>query len=70
LFERYLKGSHKKINIIVTNVTNAISAKPDIVRTLINHLVKVNKNITFKINLIVAEKKLKISLFSVPNILF
>jgi hypothetical protein len=51
-------------------VTNAISAKPDIVRILINHLVKVNKNITFKINLIVAEKKLKISLFSVPNILF
>jgi len=37
-------------------VTNAISAKPDIVRILINHLVKVNKNITFKINLIVAEK--------------
>jgi len=70
LFVRYLKGSHKKINIIVTNVTNAISAKPDIVRILISHLVKVNKNITFKINLIVAKKKLKISLFSVPNILF
>jgi len=70
LFVRYLKGSHKKINIIVTNVTNAISAKPDIVRIMINHLVKVNKNITFKINLIVAEKKLKISLYSLPNILF
>jgi len=70
LFVRYLLGSTKKINIIITNVIIIISANPDIVRITITPPVKVNKNITFKINLIVAEKKLKISLFSVPNILF
>jgi len=38
-----------------------ISASPDIVRITITTTVNVNKNITFKINFIVAEKKLKIS---------
>jgi len=42
-------------------VINTISASPDIVRITITPPVNVNKNITFKINFIVAEKKLKIS---------
>jgi len=61
LFVRYLLGSTKKINIIITNVIIIISASPDIVRITITPSVNVNKNITFKINFIVAEKKLKIS---------
>ncbi|TMP74232.1 hypothetical protein CWB75_10860 [Pseudoalteromonas sp. S1608] len=61
MFVRYLLGPNKKINIIITNVINTISASPDIVRITITTTVNVNKNITFKINLIVAEKKLKIS---------
>jgi hypothetical protein len=42
-------------------VINTISESPYIVRITITTTVNVNKNITFKINLIVAEKKLKIS---------